>query len=64
MAESKKINFEEKIKRLDEIVDSISNKSLSLDESLLLYEEGNKIIKELEKTLKEAQDNIKKVIEK
>ena len=64
MAESKKINFEEKIKRLDEIVDSISNKSLSLDESLLLYEEGNKIIKELEKTLKEAQGNIKEVIEK
>ena len=64
MAESKKINFEEKIKRLDEIVDSISIKSLSLDESLLLYEEGNKIIKELEKTLKEAQENIKEVIEK
>ena len=64
MAESKKINFEEKIKRLDEIVDSISNKSLSLDESLLLYEEGNKIIKELEKTLKKAQENIKEVIEK
>ena len=64
MAQSKKINFEEKIKRLDEIVDSISNKSLSLDESLSLYEEGNKIIEELQKTLKDAQKNIKEVIEK
>ena len=64
MAESKKINFEEKIKRLDEIVGSISNKTLSLNESLLLYEEGNKIIKELEKALKDAETNIKEVIEK
>lgn len=58
-----KINFENEMKRLDEIVDSISNKTLTLDESLSLYEEGNKIIKELQKALKEAEETIKEVIE-
>lgn len=62
MAESK-LNFEEKLKRLDEIVNAISNKDSSIDDSLKLYEEGNKIIKELEKALKDAEESIEKVIE-
>ena len=44
----KKINFKESLDRLDEIVNQISSKALSLDESLALYEEGSKIIKELD----------------
>jgi exodeoxyribonuclease VII small subunit len=58
-----KMKFEDKLKRLDEIVDTMSNKSLALDDSLALYEEGNKIIKELEEALKEAENKIEKVIE-
>lgn len=56
-------NFESKLKRLDEIVDAMSNKTLSLDESLSLYEEGNQIIKSLEEALKVAEDKIEKIIE-
>ena len=55
--------FEDKLKRLDEIVSVMSNKALPLDESLALYEEGNKIIKELGEALKEAENKIEKVIE-
>ena len=58
-----KVKFEDKLNRLDEIVSTMSNKSLSLDDSLLLYEEGNKIIKELEESLKEAENKIEKIIE-
>lgn len=54
--------FENKIKRLDEIVELMSNKTLPLDQSLSLYEEGNKIISELEKELKDAESKIEKVI--
>lgn len=58
-----KMKFEDKLNRLDEIVDTMSNKTLSLDDSLKLYEEGNKIIKDLESALKEAENKIEKVIE-
>ena len=58
-----KMKFEDKLKRLDEIVETMSNKLLSLDDSIALYEEGNKIIKDLEKALKEAENKIEKVIE-
>ena len=58
-----KMKVEDKLKRLDEIVETMSNKSLSLDDSIALYEEGNKIIKDLEKALKEAENKIEKVIE-
>ena len=57
------MKFEDKLKRLDEIVNIISQKTLSLEESLALYEEGNKIIKELSKTLEEAEAKVEKIIE-
>ena len=44
----KKIDFAKEIERLDEIVNEVSSKALPLEESLKLYEEGNKIIKKLE----------------
>lgn len=58
----KKIDFAKEMKRLDEIVEEISSKTLSLEESLKLYEEGNKIIKELEGALKEAEEKVEKVV--
>ena len=57
-----KTEFQKKMERLDIIVDEISNKSLPLEESLKLYEEGNKIISELEKVLKEAEEKIENVV--
>ena len=62
MAE-KKISFEKQIQRLDEIVEKISSKALPLDESLKLYEEGNKIIRDLEEALKEAQEKVEKIVD-
>ena len=59
----KKIDFAKEIARLDEIVDEVSSKALPLDESLKLYEEGIKIIKELEEALKEAEAKVEKIID-
>ncbi len=63
MSENKTINFKEELNRLNEIVDKISSKTLSLDESLKLYEEGSKIIKSLEKELNDAEKKVEKIID-
>ena len=63
MKKNEQMSFQDNLKRLDEIVESISNKTLPLDESLSLYEEGMKIIKELEKELTEAEAKVEKVVE-
>jgi len=61
--EDKKYDFEASLTKLEEIVNKISDQSLGLDESLKLYEEGTKIVKELELALKKASEEVEKVIE-
>ena len=58
----KKIDFAKEVTRLDEIVEEVSSKTLSLDESLKLYEEGVAIIAKLEAALKEAQEKVEKIV--
>ena len=58
----KKVDFAKKSERLDEIVEEISSKALPLEESLKLYEEGMKIIQELEAVLKEAEEKVEKIV--
>jgi len=60
---SREVNFEKELNRLKEIVSLIQQKELSLDESLKLYEEGNKIVKLLNEELKKAEEKVEKVIE-
>ncbi len=62
MSEEKTINFEEELNRLKRIVNDIQQKDLSIDESLKLYEEGQKIIATLSEELKKAEDKVEKVI--
>ena len=51
--------FEEKMKRLDEIVEKMNdNSAVSLEETLKLYEEAQILIKDLEKELNEAKEKI------
>lgn len=60
--ENKK-TFEDKMKRLDEIVAVMDTNELPLDETLKMYEEAQQLIKELEKELKEAKEKVAKYIE-
>jgi len=61
MSEKKKETFQEKLSRLEEIVEKVENEALSLEESLKYYDEGMAIIKECQKTLNEAKTKIIKV---
>ncbi len=61
--EENEIKFEECMKRLEEIVDSISKETLPLDESLKLYEEGKQLIAKMERQLTEAEEKVEKIID-
>ncbi len=50
--------FEEKLKRLEEIVDSLSSPELELDKSLQLFEEGVKLVRELNEELNNARGKV------
>lgn len=58
-----KIDFEKSFQRLEEIISKMEEKGISLDESIKLHEEGNKIIKELEEAIKLAKEKVEEVIE-
>ena len=62
MSEEKTINFEEELNRLKQIVNDIQQKDISIDESLKLYEEGQKIIEILSKELEKAESKVEKII--
>ena len=59
----KKVDFEKELKRLDEIVNKIQDESLPLDESVKLYEEGNKIIATLKEELAKAEEKIENIVD-
>ena len=62
MAE-KKIDFKKDLDRLNEIVALMQNDDLPLEESVKLYEEGNKIISSLQEALKEAEEKVEKIVD-
>ncbi|MEG0772901.1 exodeoxyribonuclease VII small subunit [Clostridium sp.] len=55
----KKESYEDKIKKLEEILSQMENSDLTLDESMTKYEEGIKLYKELYKLLGDAEGKIK-----
>ena len=59
----KKIDFKKSMERLEEIVNAISSQTLSLEESLKLYEEGKEIIKVLSEELKLAEEKVENVVD-
>ena len=57
-----KENFEDALKRLEEIVRKLEEGELSLDESLKLFEEGIEISRFCTKKLSEAEKKVEKLI--
>ena len=62
MAEKESLSIEESLKKLDEIVTTVENETLPLEKSLAIFEEGMKIIKDLEKRLSEAESKLAKIV--
>ena len=52
------MTFEEKMQRLDEIVKIMSDNKLPLEETIIIFEEGQKLIKELKEQLTKAEEKV------
>ena len=61
MAEKKELTYEEAMTRLEKIVSMLETDTLSLDDSLKLFEEGTKLARICNKTLDEAELKITKL---
>jgi exodeoxyribonuclease VII small subunit len=57
------MSFEEAIAELENIVDKLEKGQLSLDESLVIFEKGIKLVRECNDKLKSAQQKVEKLIE-
>lgn len=58
----KKRTFEDDLKRLEELVRSLEQNELGLDESLAAFEEGSKLGEVLTKELDRAQERVMKLV--
>jgi exodeoxyribonuclease VII small subunit len=56
------MTYEETLKRLEEIVQRLESGQLSLDESLLLFEEGTRLTKVCQRRLTEAELRIERLV--
>lgn len=61
MAE-KKLNFEEAMERLEEIVTSMERGEAPLEESLALFSEGAKLVKQCASMLDKAEQQVTKLV--
>ncbi len=52
-------NFEEALKRLEQIAKLLEKEDIALDEAINLYEEGMKLVDFCSKKLQEAQNRVK-----
>jgi len=58
------MNFEDKMKRLEEIVLKLESGSVSVSDAIALYEEGSSLSAELTKLLSDAEQKIELITEK
>lgn len=57
------VDFENNLKRLEEIVSFLEKEEQSLEETVKLFQEGMNLSKECRKALKEVEDSVKVVME-
>jgi len=57
------MKFENKLDRLEEIVDKMESGDLSLDDSLKMFEEGIKLSRDCHSQLDEAEQKVKLLLE-
>lgn len=58
---TKTVKFEDKMKRLQQIVSELEKDDIDLDKSIEVYEEGLKLSKELKDELSKFEDKIKAI---
>mgnify|MGYP006294183329 FL=1 len=55
---AKKLSFEERLARLEEIVEALRTGEVGLDEALSIFEEGMRLSKGLEKELEKVERRV------
>lgn len=60
----KEVNFEQNIEKLEEIVKKLESGSISLDESLKLFETGVGIVSKCNKALDDAEQKVSVLLKK
>lgn len=60
---TKEIKFEDKMNRLETIVEELENDTIDIDKALKLYEEGLGLSKDLQKQLNTFEEKINKLSE-
>ena len=58
MAGKKKLNFEQAMTRLDEIVTALERGEAPLDEAMKLFEEGSRLMRECTQMLDQAEQKV------
>ncbi len=58
MSKKEKSSFEEQLKRLEEIVETLDSSEIPLEDALKMYEEGMSISKALKDFLEKAEQKI------
>lgn len=53
------MNFEQSVKRLDEIIGKLEDNSISLEESIEMYKEGTELLLKCRKQLEQAEMLVK-----
>lgn len=59
-----KVNFEEALAKLEKIVSDLESGKVSLDDSLLLFEQGIQLIKLCDTKLKNVESKIAEIMNK
>lgn len=59
-----KFSFEKSVRRISEISEKMQEGDLALEESVELFEEGNKLIRQCQDYLRKTELRVKKIIDK
>ena len=63
MTKKDTVNFEDTIKKLEQIVGKLEDGDISLEDSVKSFEEGIGLVKECQKQLSEAELKVKKLLD-
>lgn len=59
----KKVTYEERIRRIEEIIQKIESNEPTMEESVALFEEGIKLVHSCEEELEKTQQKVVKLVE-
>ena len=62
MTKEKEVKFEEKLKKLENIVNELESGEIDLDESIEKYKEAMNLVKECDSKLKSVEEQVNKIV--